>query len=137
MTQDPEAVVEGVYAAWRLKDVAATLAYCTDDIRYIVHQPKGTKGVGGTMRGKGAVRSYLTAVAARWDNERLEILTAVVDGDEVRCRMGFDALHRPTGLLLSGTKRQVFRTRDGRIAFCEEYQDACGIKAFLAMAEAL
>ena len=136
MRNDAEAVVEGLYAAWRLQDVAATLIYCAPRVRYTVHQPEGITGLGGQMIGHAAVRTYLEAVAARWELLDLTPVSLLVDDDVVRGQIRFSSLHRATGLPLSGTKRQVWQVRNGLVAACDEYQDAVQIKAFLTMAQA-
>ena len=137
MRQDAEAVVEGIYAAWRLQDIDATLAYCSEDMRYTVHQPEGITGLGGVMIGKAAIRCYLTAIAASWEFAHLAPASVTVQGDVVRGLVRYNSVHRRTGLPLAGTKRHVWQVENGRIIACDEYQDAVRIKAFLEMAEAL
>lgn len=136
MRNDAEAVVEGLYAAWRLQDVEATLAYCADDFRYTVHQPEGITGLGGKMRGKDQVREYLHALCQRWQFEQLAPVALTVRGDVVRGLTRFRSVHRRTGLVYAGRKRHVWRVKAGRIVKIDEYQDAVELKAFLAMAEA-
>lgn len=136
MRNDAEAVVEGLYAAWRLQDVEATLCYCTPNIRYTVHQPEGVTGVGGESFGQKALRSRLQAMCATWEFEYLAPASLCVDGNCVRAQLVFRSIHRRSGLPLAGTKRQVWHVEDGRVASCDEYQDAVQIKAFLKMADA-
>lgn len=137
MRSDAEAVVEGVFAALRLHDVAATLAYCADGVEYTVHQPAGVTGLGGRMVGKAHVRAYLEVVCKAWTFLRIEPATLVVDAGKVRGQTQFEVAHRRTGLTMSGRKRHVWQVEDGRVVACDEFQDAERIRAFLAMADAI
>lgn len=137
MRGDPEAVVAGLYAACQLEDIEAMLAYCHDDIHYSVYQPNGISGLGGEIVGKNVLRRYLRAVFETWEfvevmhgSLRIEGGTA---GATVRETSRFHVLHRATGLPLEGRKRHVWHVDGGRIARCEEFQDASQIDAFLRM----
>lgn len=136
MRNDAEAVIEGLFAAWRMQDIEATLAYCADDMVYEVHQPDGITGLGGVMIGRAQIRSYLEAVCARWEFLELAPVSLFVQDDCVRGQTQFRSLHRRTGLPLAGTKRHVWRVAGSRVARCDEYQDAVQLKAFLALADA-
>ena len=130
-----EALVEGLYAAWRIQDIEATLIYCADDIRYSVQQRDGMSGVGGLMLGKPTVRSYLEAFCATWEILYLEPRVLRIEDNVVRGQLKFRALHRRTNLALDGIKRHVWVVGPKLLASCEEYHDADQIKAFLTMAE--
>ncbi len=133
MRSDPEAVVSGLYAAWSLQDIEAVLAYCSNDIVYAVHQHSGVSGLGGDMTGKNAVRAYLKAVCEVW--EFIDMMPGSFDvrGDEIHEYMRFHARHRPSGQELIGRKRHVWLVLDGRVARCDEYQDAASLDAFMRM----
>lgn len=136
MRCDPESVVSGLYAAWRLQDLEATLAYFHDDLRFTSHEPDGIRGLGGNMLGKAAFRSYLIAVRNAWEFVIIRPSPFVIDGEILREHTRFSAIHRRTGLPLESSKRHVWRVRDGRVAECDEYQDAVKIDAFRRMAVA-
>jgi ketosteroid isomerase-like protein len=135
MRVGPEAIVSGLYAAWRLQDVCATLAYCTDDIRYTVHQPLHITGVGANIIGKAAVTSYLNAVCAVWEFLEMTPELRTIEGNVLREQVRFRAGHRLSGMILEGRKRHVWVVDETRVVSCDEYQDAEKIDAFLRLAK--
>jgi ketosteroid isomerase-like protein len=140
MRCDAEGIVVGLYAAWRIQDVAATLAFCHDDIRYTVHQPAGITGIGAKIVGKVALRSYLTAVCAAWEFQDFQSKLSVIEHCPIRSTIRelvkFRVCHRQSGLPLEGHKRHVWRVDSSRVMSCDEYQDAPQLDAFLRMAKA-
>jgi ketosteroid isomerase-like protein len=134
MGGDIASVVDGLYAAWSLQDIDATLAYCADDICYNVISANGISGLGAEIAGKSAVRSYLLAMAAVWEFIELIPGPYVIDGNEVREYGTYLCRHRATGEFLETRKRHVWQVENGRITRCTEYQDAFHLDAFLRMA---
>lgn len=132
---DPEAVIEGLYAALRLADVEATLAYCADHMVYVVHVPSGRSISGGEIAGKGAIRSYLNAVVAAWEFLLIEPGPMQVEGGVVREVTSFRARLRARGDVLDSQKRHVWLVENGHVTRCEEFQDAKLMEAFLGLSE--
>lgn len=133
MRSDPEAVVEGLYAALRLTDVEATLAYCADHMVYVLHGPSGRSRYGGEIVGKAAVRSYLNAVVKAWEFLLIEPGPFRVEGGVIREVTRFRSRFRVTGDILESQKRHVWMVEKGMVTRCDEYQDAKLMKAFLEM----
>lgn len=136
MRNDPASVVEGLYAAWALQDVETVLAYCSHDVCYDVIETEGISGLGGEIRGKDAVRSYLKAMVAAWEFLQIVPGSMLISGDEVREIGSFHCRHRATGDVIEIRKRHVWRVPRGRVVSCIEYQDAFKLSAFLRMARA-
>lgn len=136
MRSDPEAIIAGLYAAWSMQDVEATLAYCSDDIVYFVHQPDGANWIGGEISGKPAVRAYLQMLRDTWEFLLLTPGPFDIRGGEVREYLQFRSRHRATGQVMEGHKRHIWQIIDGRITRCEEFQDAAVVAAFLRMVSA-
>jgi ketosteroid isomerase-like protein len=140
MRCDSEGIVVGLYAAWRIQDVAATLAFCHPDIRYTVHQPPGITGIGAKIVGKAALQSYLNAICAAWEFKDFQSKLTTTEQSPVRATIRefvrFRVCHRQSGLLLEGHKRHVWRVDSSRVMSCDEYQDAPQLDAFLRMAKA-
>ncbi len=138
MRSDPESIIHGLYAAWTLQDIDATLAYCHDHVRYEVVTPDGRKPCADNV-GKAAVRTYLEAMCAVWHWRAgfIEPGPFVVEGNLViREQVRFRAVHRRSGLEFTGTRRHVWQVEDGRVAMCREHVDVNKLEAFLRMAEA-
>lgn len=138
MRNDPESIIHGLYAAWTLQDIDATLAYCHDYVRYEVVTPDGRKPCADNS-GKVAVRAYLEAMCSvwRWEAGFIEPGPFVVEGNLViREQFKFRATHRKSGLEFKGTRRHVWTVEDGRVAQCREHVDVYKLEAFLRMAEA-
>lgn len=138
MRRDPEGTVHGLYTAWSLRDIDATLAYCHDDVGYHI-VASGGSGHRAHLVGLAAVRAHLEAVCAVWQWEPSSILPGpfVVEGNVViREQFSFRARHRRSGLELSGTRRHVWRVAEGRVTCCTEHLDGGALEAFLRMAEA-
>ena len=138
MRSDPEAVIQGLYAAWTLQDVETTLAYCHDDVRYEV-VTASTHSHRADLAGKAQVRAHLEAMCAVWEWHPAWIQPGpfVVEGDVViREQFAFRARHRRSGLEMNGTRRHVWTVKKGRVSLCSEQLDTATLDAFLRMADA-
>lgn len=136
MRSDAGSTIHGLYAAWRIADVEAVLAYCTDDIRYAVHSADGRYDFGVATIGKQDVRAYLSAICASWEFLRIEPGPLTIADGIVREYAYFRSRHRKSGLVLEGGRRHIWVLRDNKVASCSEYQDVGALMAFLQLAEA-
>ena len=133
MRADPEAVIEGLFAAWRLADIEATLSYCSDDIVYQLHVPDSVARFNGELVGKAAVRQYLSEVAAKWDFLILEPGPMQIDGGIVREVTEFKSRLRATGDIIESHKRHIWHVEHGLVTRCEEFQDSQLLRAFFGL----
>lgn len=136
MRADAGSNIHGLYAAWRIGDIGAVLAYCTDDIRYAVHSADGRYDLSVAAIGKADVRAYLTAVCASWEFVQIEPGPLTIADGIVREYSRFRSRHRKSGLVLEGGRRHVWVMRDNLVASCSEYQDFGTLRAFMQLADA-
>lgn len=131
MPADPTDVIIALFQRWQAGDVAGVLAWCDDSICYVLHQQPHRSRFSGELRGKMDVGEYLTDVCKEWQFLKIVPGQMTVRGDVVRNLASFQARHRSTGEKIEGVKRQEWLVIDGRVARCDEYQDANMIGSFL------
>lgn len=132
MKSDSEAIVDAFYAAWRARDIAAGLAYCTDDIHIIFHFGPALL-FSGESHGKDAARLKLGQSEHEWEFLELRQIYLHVDPGLVRCSCPFVFRHTRSGFLLEGTLRHIFTFRDGLICKFEAYIDIAMLNSALRM----
>ena len=135
MRSDPESVIDGLYSAWRLQDVEAVLAYCTQDVCFRVLPSESDRGRIFEMRGRDEFREHLKALRAAWEFLDMSPGPLSVNGDHAREVMRVSARHRATGRILESHKRHVWQFDGHRIKSCDEYEDTALLRAFLRLAE--
>lgn len=135
MRSDPESVIEGLYAAWRLQDVEAVLAYCTDDVCFRVLPTGSAQSRIFEMRGRDAFRIHLERLRASWEFLAIHPGPLIVNGDQFREVMRVRARHRATGRILESHKRHVWQFEGRHVKSCDEYEDTALLSAFLRLAE--
>jgi ketosteroid isomerase-like protein len=133
MRNDSEAIVEGFYAAWRIGDVAAAMAYCHDDIRVTLHYHDYALPFSGHSIGSVEARRRLEQVASSWEFLDFKHQVTSVEATRVRTTSPFTMRHRGTGMILSGTFRHVWTLHAGRIIGFDGYTDIAMLKSFLRM----
>jgi hypothetical protein len=75
-------VLEAMYASWAVKDLAAVLACCADDILFILHVPTEIVAFAGETRGKADLAPRLQAILRDFDilNYRPRLIAEDDDG---------------------------------------------------------
>jgi ketosteroid isomerase-like protein len=134
MRCDQETIVEAAIRAWFLQDVDTTLAYCHDDVCYVIHGPPEAK-FARQYCGKGEVRAYLNSVCDAWDFIFMEPTGVTNDGNMVREITRFRSRHKASGDILESVKRHVWIVEGGRIVRVDEFQDTPFMRAFLKLHE--
>jgi ketosteroid isomerase-like protein len=132
---DSREVVEAFFTYWGVQDVELTSALFADDIVYKLHWTTDNFPFGREWRGAEACRQALFSTLAEFDY--LSYVSTIVSAqrDVVRAQVQFVYRHRRTGGVLEGTRRFVFKVRNGMIVRIEGYHDARLIDAFMRLTE--
>lgn len=121
-------VVDGTHAAWSNGDIERLLSFYTDDLTYWCNAGS-IEGTPYILHGKPAFRTFLHSIHAVAESGSVTEYFHFEDGvarTSVECYL----LHRRTGLVLSGSFRQVMTFRGRRIVRLEDYHDAAKMAAF-------
>ena len=127
------AIISSFFATWRVQDVEWTLEHMHADIVYEIHADAAQLPFVKVMRGKEACRDALFAVLKDFDYLKYEPTINGVRGNTVRASVAFRYRHRPTGEVLEGSRRLVFKLKDGLIARIDGYHDAKLAEAFMRL----
>lgn len=127
------AVISSFFASWRVQDVEWTLEHLHDDIVYEIHADTAEHPFFKVMRGKEACRDALFNILKDFDYLKYEPTINSVKGNTVRSSIAFRYRHRPTGEVLEGSRRLVFKLQDGLIARIDGYHDAKLVEAFIRL----
>lgn len=131
---DNRAVVASFFASWGVQDVELTAEHFHESIVYELHVAGDILPVGGITRGKTACRDALFTILRDFDYLKYEPTINSVIGNTVRAQVAFKYRHRPTGEILEGTRRLVFKLRDGLILRIDGYHDVRLVEAFIRLA---
>ena len=126
-------IVTSFFASWAAQDVELTAEHFHEDMVYELHVPKPLLPVSGVTRGKAACRDALFSILQDFDYLKYEPTINSVNGDVVRARVAFKYRHRPTGEMLEGTRRLVFKVEDGLIVRIDGYHDARLVEVFFRL----
>lgn len=126
-------VVEEFLASWLVQDVERACALGAEDVVHELHVSNNALPFAGATRGLEACRNMLYSILAEFDYLKYEPVVVGVVGDVVRVQVRFKYHHRRTGENLEGTKRMVFKVRDGLIARVDVYHDASFVEAFMRL----
>lgn len=130
---DSRAVVDEFLRNWLAQDIEGTVATGAEDIVFALHISNDALPFGGETHGRDACRSLLYTILADFDYLRYEPVVLGEEDGVVRVQVSFHYHHRRTGENLIGTKRLVFKVRDGLIVRLDEYHDAGFVEAFMRL----
>jgi len=134
MRCDQETIVEATLGAWFRQDIALTLAFCHDDICYVIHGPP-EEAFARTYRGKAEVGAFLQSVVDAWEFIVMDPTGVISSGNVVREVTRFRSRHKPSGEILESVKRHIWTLDGGRISRVDEFQDTPAMRAFLKLGE--
>lgn len=121
-------VLDGTHAAWCAGDIERVLSFYTDDLVYWCNAGS-IEGQPYTVEGKPAFRTFMHSIVGVAESGSVTEYFHF-DNNIGRASVECYLLHRRTGLVLSGTFRQVVHFRGRKIARLEEYHDAAKMGAF-------
>lgn len=121
-------VVDGAHAAWSNGDIERVLSFYTDNLVYWCNAGS-IEGTPYVIEGKPAFRTFLHTIHAVAESGSVTEYFHFGDGVARASIEGY-ILHRRTGLVLSGSFRQVLTFRGRKIARLEDYHDAAKMAAF-------
>lgn len=121
-------IVDAANDAWCRGDVEGVLEQYVEDLTYWSNVGN-YDGSALTLIGKPALRTLLQSLHATLEGSTVTEHFQVRDG-VARALIGFYIRHRQTGLILSGTYRQVMTFRENKIERIEQYHDGARTSAF-------
>jgi ketosteroid isomerase-like protein len=121
--------------AWAVQDVEMTAMHFHDDMVYKLHSVTRELPYTGVTRGRAAVRDVLFTIIKDFDYLKYDSRINSVEGDIVRAQVSFQYQHRQSGEILDGTRRLVFRLKDGFIVRMDRYHDDQRVDAFLRLTQ--
>jgi ketosteroid isomerase-like protein len=131
---DHREIVMSFFASWGVQDVELAVEHFHEDIVYEIHVTAAELPFGRLTRGKAGCRDAMFSILRDFDYLKYEPTINSIDGDTVRAHVAFKYRHRPTGETLEGTRRLVFRLKDGLILRIDGYHDARLFETFLRLA---
>jgi ketosteroid isomerase-like protein len=132
---DSRAIVESFFTSWAAQDVELAAMHFHEDMVYELHSATRELPYSGVTRGKAACRDLLFTIIKDFDYLKYEPHIIGVEDDVVRAQVSFIYRHRQSGEVLEGTRRLVFRLRDGLIVRMDRYHDAKLVDAFIRMTQ--
>lgn len=132
---DNRGTVELFFASWSAQDVELAAEHFHDDIVYELHSVTRELPYTGVTRGKAAVRDVQFMILKDFDYLKYDAHINSVDGDLVRAQVSFIYRHRASGEVLDGTRRLVFRLKDGYIIRMDRYHDDQRVGAFMRLTQ--
>jgi ketosteroid isomerase-like protein len=130
---DNKAMVKSFFVSWSAQDVELAAMHFHDDMVYELHSVTRELPYTGVTRGKAAVRDLLFTILKDFDYLKYEAHINSVEGDIVRAQVAFIYRHRQSGEVLEGTRRLVFRLKDGLIIRMDRYHDDQLVDAFMRL----
>jgi ketosteroid isomerase-like protein len=128
-------VVEAFFAYWGVQDVEMTCALMDDKVVHKLHAAREVLPFGGEWRGPSAFRNALFSFLEEFDYLTYTPTITGVRRNVVRAHVRFKYQHRRTGGILEGTRRLVFRVRNGHIVRIDAYHDAQLVDAFMQLTQ--
>jgi ketosteroid isomerase-like protein len=123
-----KAIVEAGHAAWNARNLEGVLDNYTDGLLY-TSNAGGPDGQPLQAFGKSGLRAMLAPVLPAF--ETMTSIEHFKFADDIAwVRVNSFAVHKSTGLELSGTYRQIMHFRGFKICRLEEFHDAAKLNAF-------
>ena len=121
-------ILDRSHAAWCEGDIEGVLACYSDNLYYWCNA--GTsENTPYVLEGKPALRTFLRSITAVADSGSVAEYFKFADGVG-RASIECFIRHRRTGLILSGSYRQIVTFRGRKIARLQEFHDAAKMAAF-------
>jgi ketosteroid isomerase-like protein len=130
---DNRDVIASYFACWSVQDVERTAEHFHHSVIYELHVADSQLPLGRVRRGKAECRDALFEILKDFDYLKYEATIISVVGNTVRASVAFKYRHRPTGEILEGTRRLVFKVRDGLILRIDGYHDARLVEVFMRL----
>jgi ketosteroid isomerase-like protein len=127
------AVVSSFFASWGVQDVEWSLEHLHDDVVYESHVDAPELPYVRVTRGKESCRDAMFSILRDFDYLKYDSTIISVRGNTVRARVEFRYRHRPTGEVLEGSRRVVFKLKDGLIVRIDSYHDGKLFEAFMRL----
>ncbi|MEF2978852.1 nuclear transport factor 2 family protein [Subtercola sp. YIM 133946] len=126
---DYKTIVRNAYEAFDRHDGAPLMAALADDVDWSDPLPDDHP-VGGTFRGKAAVREYFAALSQIAEIRAFEIVDIVGEGDKVVAQMHLETTMRHNGADFVGDSAHVWTfNAEGRASSYRIYADTERIMA--------
>src|SRR5690242_2534676 len=130
MATDTRAVVDGIYGAWKARDLAGTLALMADDVVFALHIPADVAPFGGETRGKTAVASTLQGLLDAYEFIAYDPGPVTVDGSKAADEIQFRYRCKASGEIIDSRMRHQWIVEGGKARRLDEWHDLPKVRAF-------
>jgi ketosteroid isomerase-like protein len=130
---DNHAIVSSFLLSWGAQDVELSLGHFDENVFYTIHTTANALPFGGEWHGREAIRELLFVILKDFDVLKYDEIFVRASGNTVRANVHYIYRHRPTGEVLEGTRRLVFKLQDGLIVRIEAFHDASLVEAFMQL----
>jgi ketosteroid isomerase-like protein len=130
---DNEAIVRSFFLCWGAQDIELASMHFHEDMVYELHSVTRELPYAGVTRGRAACRDVMFTIIQDFDYLKYEAHIVSVEDDVVRAQVSFRYQHRRSREILDGTRRLVFRIKDGFIIRMDRYQDGQLVDAFMRL----
>lgn len=135
-TNDPRAVVEGLYRAFDRGDLAAVRAMIADDCVWTYYAPEHALPFAGEFRGPDGVFEFFRMVDEFLVDARAGQRDLIVSGDQVAVPGWEESTVRATGGRYRVSNMHLFKVHDNKIVKFEEFIDSSEVVDAFADADA-
>jgi ketosteroid isomerase-like protein len=129
---DAGSIVEGIYAAWKARDLPKTLTFLADDMVYDLHIPPELMPGAGETKGKDAVAALFQGLLDTYDFLSYEPGPVEADGPIAKAEVHFRYRQKVTGDVIESRMRHVWFTDNGQVKRLDEWHDLLAVRDFLA-----
>lgn len=133
MRADNKTLLEGAYAAWAARDLAATLACFAEDMVFAIHLPSDVVPFAGEVRGREELGRRLQAILDDFDFIFYTPVQITTERSSFHSQVHFHYRHKASGLDYEGRMRHVWRITGDQIVRFEEFHDTERVRAFFAL----
>ena len=130
---DNAAIVRSFFLCWGAQDIELAAMHFHEDMVYELHSVTAELPYCGVTSGRAACRDLLFTIIRDFDYLKYEAHINSVEDDVVRAQVSFSYRHRQSGEVLDGTRRLVFRIKDGLIIRMDRYHDDERVDAFIRL----
>ncbi|MDO9383718.1 MAG: nuclear transport factor 2 family protein [Hyphomicrobiaceae bacterium] len=128
-----EDIIARFVGLWSQGDLDTAFTLVHDDCEYSLHLSDDLIAIGGVKSGRATIEPALRQIREVFDYLVWRPIKISERDADVRVQLEFLYRHIPSGELLGGNCRFLFRVREGLITRVEEFHDRAKVAAFLRL----
>jgi ketosteroid isomerase-like protein len=133
MRAQVSSIIEALYASWAVKDLAAVLDCCSDDIVFALHIPTDVAPFAGETCGKSALVPRLKQILDAFDFLDYRPTLITENAGAFHAQIHYHYRHKATGHEIEGTMRHTGRLEGDKLTRLDEYHDTPRVRAFFEL----